>query len=300
MSLGREFAPPRIHEACVDTWAPRVADMQSEALCSTLEEGGVLVFPQLGFALRPREERFLAASWCDPRAKQISRRPGAKTVCGGVGQDEDLEELHGLLERYAASARALVRHLLPRYSPHCTDSVTSFRPVAVEGRRFGWRRDDTRLHVDCFPTTPSGGRRLLRVFTNVHPAGAPRVWSIGEPFRSFAERFAPRVRQPLPGSSWAFATLGLTRGRRSEYDHVMLQLHDLAKSDLGYQRGAPRESAAFAAGSTWIALTDGLVHAAIRGQHAFEHTFMLERMGMCDPQRSPLATLEALMGRPLV
>ena len=48
---------------------------------------------------------------------------------------------------------------------------TSFRPGAIETRALSPRKDDKRLHVDAFPSSPVQGRRIFRVFTNAHPAG---------------------------------------------------------------------------------------------------------------------------------
>ena len=79
----------------------------------------------------------------------------------------------------------------------------------------------------------------------------------------------------------------------------MLQLHDAAKSDLEYQRSAPRLEVGFPAGSTWIVFTDEVVHAATAGQFAFEQTLYLDVEGMRDRSASPLAVLEDLTGRRL-
>ena len=101
-----------------------------------------------------------------------------------------------------------------------------------------WRKDDTRLHVDSFPSNPMRGRRLLRVFHNLNPNGQPRSWRVGEPFEDFARRFLPAIARPLPGSAAVLHALHITKSRRSAYDHYMLQLHDRVKADMAYQRAA--------------------------------------------------------------
>jgi hypothetical protein len=201
---------------------------------------------------------------------------------------------------FAAQALALVHHLLPSYRAALEQARTSYRPIPVEGRVSSYKQDDRRLHVDAFPSRPTQGRRILRVFSNVHPDGAARVWQIGEPFEAFIARFLPRVRPPWPGQAWLLERLHLTHGRRSRYDHLMLALHDLAKGDDAYQRTAPRIEMAFPAGSTWIAYTDMVVHAAIAGQYLLEQTFHLPVSAMQEPGRAPLRRLEAACRRPLV
>ena len=169
----------------------------------------------------------------------------------------------------------------------------------MEGRSSSWRKDDTRLHVDAFPSRPNHGRRILRVFANVHPDGEPRVWRIGEPFESIAMHLLPRIRRPLPGSAWLMNILSITKQRRSEYDHFMLGLHDCMKSDLDYQRDAPQTTVAFAAGSVWICFSDQTCHAAMSGQFLLEQTSFLPVQALYDPASSPLRTLERMTGRML-
>ena len=45
------------------------------------------------------------------------------------------------------------------------------------------------------------------------------------------------------------ALLRVTKGARSEYDHLMLGLHDRAKADLDYQQNCGQQGGAFRAGN---------------------------------------------------
>ena len=80
----------------------------------------------------------------------------------------------------------------------------------------------------------------------------------------------------------------------------MLQLHDLMKGDAEYQAEAPQSRFDFPPGSTWMAFTDQVSHAAMAGQFQLEQTFLLPIDAMLEPQRSPLRILERLVGRRLV
>ena len=91
----------------------------------------------------------------------------------------------------------------------------------------------------------------------------------------------------------------MTKRLRSEYDHLMLQLHDRMKADEGYQRGGPQLTFEFPSGSTWVCFSDQTVHAAMAGQHMLEQTFHLPVARQYDVQASPLAILTRLAGRPL-
>ena len=168
----------------------------------------------------------------------------------------------------------------------------------MTGEALSPRKDDRRLHVDAFPSNPVQGRRILRVFANVDPAGGERVWNVGElDFAGFAEAFTPRL-SPKAAGGWREA-LGLTKGRRSAYDAAMLQLHDAAKLDDAWQASTPRRELRFAAGSSWVVFTDGVLHAALEGRFALEQTFLLPVEAMSDPAVAPLRTLERLTGRVL-
>ena len=175
----------------------------------------------------------------------------------------------------------------------------SYRPVGVEGRETSWRKDDTRLHVDAFPSNPMHGRRLLRVFHNLNPHGQPRSWRVGEPFEDFARRFLPAIPRPLPGSAALLHALHITKSRRSAYDHYMLQLHDRVKADAAYQRDAPQQAIDFAPGTTWVVYSDQVLHAAMGGQFMMEQTFYLEPTDLQTPASAPLAVLQRLLDRPL-
>ena len=143
------------------------------------------------------------------------------------------------------------------------------------------------------------GRRILRLFCNIAPDGAARHWRVGEPFADFARQFLPRAGRATPGSAWLLERLGITKGRRSEYDRIMLRLHDAGKLDAAYQYGGPRADVSFAAGTTWLCFTDQVLHAALAGHCALEQTFHLPIDGLAQPELSPLRVLEAMTGRAL-
>jgi hypothetical protein len=71
------------------------------------------------------------------------------------------------------------------------------------------------------------------------------------------------------------------------------------KADLRYQAEAPHTAIDFPAGSTWIAFTDQVSHAAMAGQYQLEQTFLVPVTAMERPDLSPLRVLERLKDRPL-
>lgn len=285
----------------IASWTgPHDADVKARAV-QALERGAVLFFPNLPFALADAEKQFLDARVSDGKAKNISLDPSGKlqatSLTGTRAQD-----LAAMMTRFADSTSMLVKDLLPYREVE--RARTSFRPVQVAGRSYSRISDDRLLHIDAFPSRPMQGRRILRFFANVAPS-SPRHWHVGKPFEEFARDFLPRVGPHLsikawPGKSWLYEKLGVTRGRRSLYDEVMLSLHDAAKRDDDFQKNSPHRSVDFPPGSCWLAFTDTVLHAALGGEFALEQTFHLDVDQMAEPARAPVKVLERLSGKNLV
>ncbi len=288
-----------IHTTTICDWTPAVNTAESAELLGGLESGAVLYCPQLAFEFSPVEQRFLDLRWSNGKDKNISLERDGAPLKGMAGTEEEMETLRGAVQRFRTQAIGLVETLFPAYTKTLRKARTSFRPLPVEGRRTSWRKDDSRLHVDAFPSRPNRGERILRVFANVNPHGAPRVWRVGEPFESLAQSMLPHIARPLPGSGWLLHALHITKQRRSEYDHIMLQLHDRMKADLDYQATAPQVTMPFAAGSTWICYSDQVSHAAMSGQYMLEQTLHVPVDALLMPGKSPLRTLERLTARAL-
>src|SRR5581483_4978573 len=251
------------------------------------EHGHVLYFPHLPFQLAKEEEEFLHRSLTNGKAKNISLDHTRGKLQGTSASGERATRLAAMIERFGAGATRFVEGLLPRYAG-LERARTSFRPVEVEDRPYSVIKDDRLLHIDAFPSRPmQKGRRILRFFANVAPRGSRR-WEVGEPFENFVGRFVPRLRRHPPGQSWLLGRLGVTRGKRSRYDEMMLSLHDGAKRDSRYQKESPHAVLEFPPGSSWLVYTDQVLHAALKGEFALEQTFHLDLAQMAEPQRAPL------------
>jgi hypothetical protein len=264
---------------------------------AVIENGGILAFPRLSFELSAAEQRLLEPAVADGKAKNVSLRTNDEVRGAAPGH---VDALRTMMQRYRAQATELAERLFPHYRGNLVRGNTSFRPASIEGRVTSWRKDDTRLHVDAFPSNPMQGRRLLRVFHNLNPHGQARHWRVGEPFEDFALRFLPGIAPPWPGSAAVLAALHITKSRRTPYDHYMLQLHDRVKADAAYQRDAPQQAIDFAPGTTWVVYSDQVLHAAMGGQFMMEQTFYLEPAALATPATAPVAVLQRLLGRPLL
>jgi hypothetical protein len=256
----------------------------------------VLYFPHLAFRLADDEKRFLDARIADGKAKNISLDHTSGKMQASSLSGEPATRLAAMIERFGNQAAGLVHDLLPYRNVE--RARTSYRPVQVKGRSYSKISDDRLLHIDAFPSRPMQGRRILRFFANVAPSSS-RNWHVGQPFEEFARRFLPRVGPHIPGKSWLYEKLGVTRGKRSLYDEMMLSLHDAGKLDADFQTNSPHQAISFPPGSCWLVFTDQVLHAALGGEFALEQTFHLDVDQMKDPARAPIRVLERLSGRSL-
>jgi len=264
-----------------------------------LEQGKVLYFPSLPFTLNPEEQKLLTPDVLDTKARNISLATDNQ-LKGTAGDERTQELLAAMLERYRTQAQQLIHSLLPKYQGALRYAPTSYRPKKVEARKQSWRADDRRMHVDAFPSRPNRGERILRVFSNVNPHGVPRVWRVGEPFADMVKTMLPRSKPYVAWQAKALNALGITKSLRSQYDHLMLQLHDNMKADMQYQKTAKQISMPFPPGSVWVCFSDHALHGAESGQYMLEQTFHIAPEQQYDPSISPLAHLSKVLQQQLV
>lgn len=277
-----------------DRFTAQVPAAEQESYIKHLEHGGILFLPNLGFHLSPDEERFLSPNWSDGKSKNIYLRGNERQIRGAQGSEAELAAMSALIERYALNASQLIASLLPGYANQAKPANTSLRCIEAAGRKTSWRKDDSRLHPDAFPSKPTHGERILRVFTNVNPHNKPRVWKIGEPFPDMAEKFLPKIPRYSKTQAKLLHMLGITKSLRGEYDHAMLHLHDLAKANMEYQKNAPQMPFEFPANSTWIVYSDQVLHAVLAGQHMMEQTLHLAPEYLHYPKAAPQQVLQSL------
>ena len=271
-------------------------------LRTLLERDGVLLLEADPFRLTQAELGIVENHWSDGRSKNSSFNPHTGEVDGVLGVAADVGGLGAVMARYSNWAAGVLAEFFPAYSHGLELGRTSLRRRSVQDEPpLSRRKDDRSLHLDAFTSQPVAGRRILRVFSNIDPTGADRKWAIAEGgFEDYARRFQARARRLLPGEARVLEGLSLTKARRTDYDQIMLGMHDAAKRDRTYQQTAPRRYVSFPQGATWLAFTDQTPHAAVSGHCALEQTFYVAVEVLADPTRSPLRILERIWGGPLV
>jgi 3-deoxy-D-manno-oct-2-ulosonic acid (Kdo) hydroxylase len=271
-----------------------------------LEAGNVLLLKGRGFVLTDRERAIISDSSIIFRGnEQRAKRNGRPTLTFDVADDRLLfntirrperQEIEAMLRRYSAWSRGLLETLVPEFAETCEQNRIIYRP-AERAQRQG-------LHVDTTYLYPTQGRSKLRIFCNIDPMGRPREWEIGERFELFAKRYLPSIRVERPwfqtAADRAASLVGIVKGQRTGYDHVLEEIRKRGKSDRDFQKKSPRRNVSFPPGSAWVALTDLCLHGGVSGQHALDQVFFLPPEVMHDPSRSALKILERLSGHALV
>ena len=215
--------------------------------------------------------------------------------------------MHAILRNYSAQLIDFLTKFLRPYAGKWTVDFSSFRPFEEERRGLPLHKRNDLLHVDAFPSRPTRGGRILRVFTNLNPS-KPRVWNTTDNFEVLARQHAMDAGlERIAEGSWVSRTvqdlgerLGFRAAGRTPYDMFMLGFHDYLKENAEFQKNCPKARLEFPPLSTWLVFTDGVAHAAMSGQYALEQTFLIPPAALVAPEHAPYRILENIAGRPLV
>jgi hypothetical protein len=282
---------------------------RARVLCTELEAGNILYFPHTPFDFPDDDVQFLLTRKQTDAAfhKNIAYRPAADRITGvDKSAGPDVDRLRAILRGYSQHSARFLGELLSPYAGKWKLDFASYRPLEERGRPARLRARNDLPHVDAFPTRPTNGDRILRLFTNLNPA-QNRVWITSQTFDVIGPRFAKAIGLPRPHGGNALlralqkiATAAhLPGASRSPYDDFMHRCHNAMKENAEFQEGCPKQRWEFPPHSTWIAFTDFVSHAVLEGQYALEQTFIVAREAMVRPESSPLAILESLAGYPL-
>jgi 3-deoxy-D-manno-oct-2-ulosonic acid (Kdo) hydroxylase len=288
---------------------PEQAAVRSRACCELLERGEILLFSKPPFEFSPEDQGFLVSQkWDELRLhKNVSYRPGEDRLRGASGEAAAIERLHSVLKRYSAHVLDFMAKFLAPYAGKWTLDFASFRPFEERDRDLPLHKRNDLLHVDAFPSRPTHGGRILRVFTNLNPAKS-RVWQTVKGFENLARQYANdaglqqatdssflgRAAQSLGGK------LGVRAMSRTPYDTFMLRFHNYLKENEGFQSSSSKTQLEFPPLATWLVYTDGVAHAATSGQYAVEQTLLIPPAALVNPEQAPYRILEKIAGRALV
>jgi hypothetical protein len=272
------------------------------SLAAKLERGGIVHYPACPFALPSGDELdFLREQKLASRAhKNIGFDPcTGKTTGYAYRSVEQARKLQKILERFSISATEWLGRMLPEYAVAWRLDRVSYRPEEEATRKLRLKARNDLLHVDAFPSRPTNGQRILRLFLNVN-ARDPRVWATSDPFPVLLEQFGSAAGLPTrQQGGWGQRLLSMFQPgikRRSPYDSFMLRLHDFMKANDEYQEHATKRFWNFQPGSVWLAFTDVVSHSVLRGRYALEHSYFVPPAALALPDQAPAALLQKACG----
>lgn len=271
-----------------------------------LERGEILAFTPCPFALPTGDDlQFLLQQQLSGAIhKNISYNPANHAVSGFAHQSaEQAERLQHLLQSFSQHACDYLTTLLPRYATRWQPDRASLRPEEEAIRKLRLTARNDLLHFDAFPSRPTRGQRILRLYVNINPSD-DRVWMTSDTFARVLEKYGQKVGLPhAEANTWVrrlgHGLLGIfqpTVLERTEYDEFMLRLHHFLKTNDDFQEHAPRKLWYFKPGTAWLLFSDTISHAELRGQYALEHSFFVAPETLVLPAESPPMLLERACG----
>ncbi len=281
-----------------------------DSLADRLERGEIVPFSPCPFTLPVGDDlSFLLHQRIKSAVhKNISYDPATQSLAGFRQRaDADPQRLQRLLHGFGDHASDWLARLLPRYAEHWQRDRVTLRTEEEATRKLRLTARNDLLHFDAFPSRPTCGDRILRLFVNISPAD-DRVWMTSDTFATILQQFGAQVGLPTHADNhWArrigqgiLRLLQPTSSERTAYDRFMLKLHHFLKTNLEYQDRAPRRIWHFAPGAAWLLFADAVAHAELRGQFALEHSFFIAPAGLSRPDESPAALLEKACGIPVL
>jgi hypothetical protein len=292
----------------VNDWnAGNLVDYRSE-----LESSRVLYFPTSPFALNEEDQSFLRGLDFAGGAihKNVAYRPLMDRLTG-INDAATSDRVRRIMREFSTKVVEFTARLLPEYARQWKLDYASFRPVEEENRNLPPKKRNDLIHTDAFPSRPTGGDLILRVFTNIHPVKT-RNWVITDGFATVAKEYAEQAdlkriakaaaspgRRLLNSSARVLKQFGVPVVPRAAYDQVMLQFHDYLKLNADFQASCPKYRFEFPPGSAWTTFTDLTPHSVHSGQHALEQTFIVSRHSLANEEKGPLAILERICGQEL-
>jgi hypothetical protein len=292
---------------------PASAASLAREYCSRLEAGGILYFPKPPFELLDADRAFLLGRRQSgfKAHKNISYRPMTDELRGAAAGEspEVAKQLQEIMRKYSAVVTKFVDAFLSPYAKDRKLDFASYRPIEEQNRDLPLHKRNDLTHVDAFPTRPTNGGRILRVFTNINPT-ENRVWETTDPFEVIARKYAvdaglqqltarTALRSAQKTLSPLLKTLGMKGTDRSPYDRFMLRFHVWLKENNDYQTRYPKIRTEFPPNSVWLVYTDTVPHAVLSGKFALEQTFIVPVKAMVVPASAPIRVLEGLCGRML-
>ncbi len=170
---------------------PNASSPSPEAM-DALERGNILLFPQTPFEISNEDREVLLRGGQTDAGfhKNIAYRPLSGKLTGLKSTpDSEKRLIHRAISNYSKSAIELLGNMFAPYRVSWRTDYASFRSIEEEGRVLPIKKRNDLLHTDAFPTRPTNGGLILRIFSNINPEKS-RDWITSEPFATLAPKYA--------------------------------------------------------------------------------------------------------------
>jgi hypothetical protein len=285
---------------------------KAEECCRKLEAGDMLYFSQPPFEMADDDRQLLLGQRQSNFSghKNISYRPKTDELRGAAtGNPEESRMLREIMGRFSKNVIAFVDSFLSPYASKRKLDFASYRPIEEQNRNLPLHKRNDLAHVDAFPSRPTHGGRILRVFLNINPS-ENRVWETTDAFDVIAPKYAEQaglktiaspsaVKRAFRKFAPVWKAVGMKGADRSDYDRFMLRFHDWLKENADYQKNYPKLRTEFPPNSVWMVYTDTVPHAVLSGKFALEQTFIVPLHAMVKPETAPIRILESMCGKQL-
>ncbi len=266
-----------------------------------LERGELVHFAECPFALPSPEDRNFLLEQKLEGEKEIVFDPAehhARGFCR-AGDDPSLRLTH-LMGSMTQHAHAWLAETFPVYASGWQPDLIRVHVEEEVTRRLRFMARNDLLHLDALFSRPTQGRRILRLFVNLHPTDE-RVWATSDKLEEILARFGASAGLPdATGETWFERGARLFRTQPqglSETDQFMNRLHRHLKSSDEFQERSSKRIWKFAPGSAWLLFTDGLSHAELRGRGELDVTMMIAAETLACPEKSPARLLVSRAAR---
>lgn len=278
--------------------------------CEALEAGNIVVLPDNALFDKQSDIDFLLGlqQTASSLHKNVAYKPAAHKVTGATTNNpQESDRLLEVMSSFSKRALALLARVCPAYAGKWKTDYASYRPFEEQGRDLPLKQRNDLMHVDAFPSRPTHGGGILRLFTQINPS-KDRVWRVSGPFDALANKYAREaglmeVKSGSAALKRAAAKLGRAIGLkvpdRTPYDQFMLGFHDFLKGNEEFQRAPQARQMSFRPNQVWMCYTDVLAHSVLSGQYALEQTVMIPPEAKVKPDIAPVAVLERIAGFPL-
>jgi len=278
--------------------------------CEALEAGKIVALPDHSLFDKQADIDFLLGLQNNASAlhKNVAYKPAAHKVTGATTKTpQEAEQLLQVMSDFSKRALTLLARVCQPYAGKWKTDYASYRPFEEQGRDLPLKQRNDLMHVDAFPSRPTRGGGILRLFTQINPS-KDRVWRVSGPFDALADKYALQAGlKEVKGGSAAMKRAAAKLGRalginvpdRTAYDQFMLGFHDFLKGSEEFQHAPQARQMSFRPNQVWMCYTDVLAHSVLSGQYALEQTVIVPPEAKVKPDIAPVSVLERIAGFPL-